>query len=54
MNGGYGSQRRQGLEGLYSALDRAFVNRISRIFDSMCDTFEEEHATALFQIRYRR
>ena len=45
------SPRRQGLEGhstVYQALDRAFANRISRCFNSMCDTFEEDHATALF------
>jgi hypothetical protein len=38
---------------VYQALDRAFANRISRCFDSMCDTFEEEHATALFLQRFK-
>ena len=55
MNGGYGRQRRQGLKTFiaYQALDRAFENRISRRFDSMCDTFEDDHSTALFLHRFR-
>jgi hypothetical protein len=29
---------------VYQALDQAFVNRISRCFDSLCDTFEDDQA----------
>jgi hypothetical protein len=37
-----------------AALDAAFADRISRCFDSMCDTFEDEQATALFMQRFKQ
>ena len=36
-----------------AALDAAFADRISRCFDSMCDTSEEEHAVRLFLDRFK-
>ena len=38
---------------VYSALDQAFANRISRCFNSLCDTFEEDQAVTLFLQRFR-
>jgi hypothetical protein len=34
--------------------DRAFANRISRCFDSLCDNFEDEQAVRLFVDRFKR
>ena len=31
---------------VYQALDQAFINRISRIFDAMCDSSEPDQAAA--------
>jgi hypothetical protein len=38
---------------VYSALDQAFANRVSRCFDSLCDSFEDDQATTLFLQRFK-
>ena len=49
------SPRQPGLEDIYclSGARQAFANRVSRCFNSLCDTFEDDHATALFLQRFR-
>jgi hypothetical protein len=38
---------------VYQALDQAFANRVSRCFDSLCGTFEDEQAVRLFVDRFK-
>lgn len=35
------------------AIDAAFESRISRCFDSLCDTFEEPQSVMLFMQRFK-
>ena len=38
---------------VYQALAQAFANRVSRCFDSLCDSFEDDQATTLFLQRFK-
>jgi hypothetical protein len=38
---------------VYQALDQAFVNRVSRLFDAMCDNTDPDRAAPLFMQRFR-
>ena len=58
MSGGNDGHSRQGdreakQAAVDRALDQAFTNRISRAFDSLCDTAQEEHAVQRFVDRFK-
>jgi hypothetical protein len=38
---------------VYQALDQAFVNRVSRLLDAMCNNTDPDRAAPLFMQRFR-